>query len=242
MSYYGKQIGWIDCSINYGREHIKAFCEMAQPYHSVVDLGAGGGHDLLIAKQVNPAAILHAIDANEVYAQQLVERGLTVHVLNVEHDKLPFVDGSVDLIIANQFLEHTKEIFWIFHEMSRVLTIGGKLIIGVPNLVSLHNRILVLLGHPPTSLRTNSAHVRGFTRPDLLLFLKSIFPQGYALLDCRGSNFYPFPPVLATPLARLFPTMAWGLFFLFEKKRPYSGEFRLAPAQQELETNFFVGE
>ena len=39
---------------------------------------------------------------------------------NIERDDLPLADGQADLIIANQVLEHTKEIFWIFHEVSRL--------------------------------------------------------------------------------------------------------------------------
>lgn len=44
-----------------------------------------------------------------------------IHVANIERDSLPLADGQADLIIANQILEHTKEIFWIFHEVSRSL-------------------------------------------------------------------------------------------------------------------------
>ena len=33
----------------------------------------------------------------------------------------PFEDETVDILIVNQILEHCKEIFWIFHELTRVL-------------------------------------------------------------------------------------------------------------------------
>ena len=85
---------------------------------------------------------------------------------------------------------------------------GGKLIIGVPNLASLHNRILLCLGRQPSPIKTHSAHVRGYTKYDLLDFLQSCFPEGYALKDFKGSNFYPFPPVVAKPLAQILPNMA----------------------------------
>lgn len=83
--------------------------------------------------------------------------------------------------------------------------------------------------------------MRGYTKSDLLRFLESCFPGGYQLKKFGGSNFYPFPPVMARPLARLFPNMAWGIFFLFEKQREYKDEFLAFPIRERLETNFYVG-
>jgi predicted SAM-dependent methyltransferase len=66
--------------------------------------------------------------------EELKSLGVSVFALNIERDALPFEDGSVDIVIANQILEHTKELFWIFHQVSRVLPVGGQFIVGVPNL------------------------------------------------------------------------------------------------------------
>ncbi len=144
----------------------------------------------------------------------------------------------MDAVILNQVLEHTKEIFWIAHEATRVLKPGGSLIVGVPNLASLHNRALLLLGRQPTSIKTLSAHVRGFTKGDVLAFLEGVFPGGYSLEGFGGSNFYPLPGVLARPMARMFPGMAWGIFFRLVKRRPYQGEFLRYLERHPLETNF----
>ena len=54
-------------------------------------------------------------------------------------------------------------------------------------------------------------------------------------------NFYPFPPFIAKPLAYLFPTNAWVIFFLFEKKKEYTNEFLEFPKLNKLETNFYLG-
>jgi hypothetical protein len=83
-----------------------------------------------------------------------------------------------------------KELFWIAHQVSRVLRVGGSFVIGVPNLASLHNRVLLALGRQPTSIRSASAHVRGFTKPDLAAFLGDCFPGGYRLDGLAGGNFY----------------------------------------------------
>ena len=196
---------------------------------------------LKLAKEVTPDADLIAVEAYEPYAQELRSLGIEVFSANIEHDRLPFENNQCDLIIANQVLEHTKEIFWIFNEISRVLPVGGHLIIGVPNLASLHNRLLLLLGKQPSPIKTASAHIRGFTKGDILHFLESCFPGGYRMTAFGGSNFYPFPPVIAKPLAHLMPTMAWGIFLLFEKKRSYNRQFLDFPVHERLETNFYLG-
>lgn len=233
----------IDRSLNYGRKHIEAFLRLVGPnsLNVVLDIGAGRGSDLLLARSVNPSSKLHALEAYPEYRHELREKAITVHSGDAERDSLPFSDGAIDVVIANQILEHLKEIFWVLHEITRVVRVGGHVIIGVPNLASLHNRLLLLLGRQPTCIQNHSAHVRGFTKSDLLNLLEVCFPGGYRLLKFGGGNFYPFPPVAAKPLAALFPNMAWGIFFLLRKERSYGKEFLTHPIEQNLETNFFLG-
>lgn len=233
----------IDRSLNYGRHLISRFLSAAnhKPMKVVLDIGAGWGSDLLLARTHNPAAELHAIEVYPEYQEGLKQKGISVHPLNIERDKFPFSDESIDVVIANQILEHVKEIFWIFHEATRVLRIGGSLIIGVPNLASLHNRLLLALGKQPTCIQNHSAHVRGYTKSDLLKFLNLCFPNGYDLVKFGGSNFYPFPPLIAKPLASLFPNMAWGIFLMFRKEQTYKNEFIIHPIAHQLETNFYLG-
>jgi hypothetical protein len=112
--------------------------------------------------------------------------------------------------------------------------------IGVPNLASLHNRLLLAVGRQPTSIQSNSAHIRGYTRSDFVNLLRC-FSEGYKLQSWAGSNFYPLPRILARHASRIFPSMAWGIFMLFKKSRPYAKEFLDYPVSAQLETNFFLG-
>lgn len=232
----------IDRSLNYGRHVIRRFLKEIAPYEHVLDIGAGAGVDLGIAREICLAAKLSAVEVFPQSVALLRENSVDVYSLNIERGLLPFSEGVVDVVIANQILEHTKEVFWIFHEVSRILPMHGHFIVGVPNLAALHNRILLALGRQPSSIKTCSAHVRGFTRDDLLRFVEVCFPGGYQLVGFGGSNFYPFPPVLAVPLAQAFPTMSWGIFLLLKKIRDYSGEFLDYPDKESLETNFYRGE
>lgn len=104
----------------------------------VVDLGAGSGRDLSIVRRIQPNARLIAIEGGIEYAKALQGKADEVAVANIERDRLPMEDNQVDLIIANQILEHTKEIFWIFHEVTRALKQGGHFLFGVPNICSFH--------------------------------------------------------------------------------------------------------
>jgi SAM-dependent methyltransferase len=231
----------IDRRLNYGRQHINRFTKNLPEYAVVLDLGAGGGDDLLIARNNNASAQLHAVECYVPYQDNLRSKDITVHSLNIENEKLPFEDGSVDVIIANQILEHCKEIWWIMHEVSRVLKPGGYFITGVPNLASLHNRFLLALGRQPTAIQNNTAHVRGYTKRDLCRFVEGVSGNAYALEGFGGGNFYPFPPAIARPLAVVFPTFAWGIFFKFKKKKPAGNAFIEYPVKNQLETNFYLG-
>lgn len=172
--------------------------------------------------------------------EMLRKRGVLVHSCNIETESLPFADNSLDLILCSQVIEHTKELFWIFHELTRSLKIGGHLIIGVPNVASLHNRVCLLFGKHPTQAKACSAHIRCFSRNDFLLFLNECFPTGYQLERFSGSQFYPFPRAIARPLASAFPSLAFSIFFLLRKVREYDRSFLEYPVRARLETNYKI--
>ncbi|MEM6843531.1 MAG: class I SAM-dependent methyltransferase [Bacteroidota bacterium] len=231
----------INRELNYGRHHIRKFLEMSAPYQIVLDLGAGHGDDLQLAQKFDNNVKLHALESYPPYVEELQNKGISVFSANIERDTLPFDDESVDVIIMNQIMEHVKEVFWILHEVTRVLKVGGNFIVGVPNLAALHNRLLLLLGKQPSPLKNHSAHVRGYTKGDFHNLLNSGFPRGYLLKNFGGSNFYPFPPVVARPLAIVLPTMAWGIFMRWQKVNSYKYGFLDYPVKSKLETNFYLG-
>jgi len=231
----------IDRNLNYGRHHIENFCSDLTNVSNIVDLGAGKGTDLLNCKRQLNESELFGLEWDKENIETLLSNNISVFQADLEKEKLPFSSENVDLIIMNQIFEHLKEIFWVFHEVSRVLSVNGHMIIGFPNLASLHNRLLLLIGKQPTSMQTFSAHIRGATKNDFIKFLDLCFPSGFELIKHKGSNFYPFPPAVAKPAATIFPNMAYGTFLLLKKKKSYNDEFLKFPIDQKLETNFFTG-
>lgn len=235
----------IDRGLNYGRHLIADFSATALQglqNPKVLDLGAGSGTDLNLVRQAAPAAELHAIESWLPNIEALKKMNCQAHSLNLELDRFPFANETLDLVLANQVLEHTKEIFWISHEVSRTLKIGGHFLIGVPNLASFHNRGLLMLGRQPTAIQTASAHIRGFTKHDLLKYFGKCFPGGFALTAFGGSNFYPFPPAIAKTLAALWGGGAVSIFLLLKKTSAYHGSFIEYPVKERLETNYYLGQ
>ena len=152
----------VDKSLNYGREQIKELSQNLK-LDVILDLGAGKGKDLDNLKILFPRSRTLGLECYVENCKELIRKGHEVISVNVETSSLPLPEASVDLIIANQIFEHCKEIFWIFHEASRVLKPNGVFIVGVPNLASLHNRYLLLVGKQPTSIQLWSAHILRMT-------------------------------------------------------------------------------
>lgn len=231
----------MDHNETYGRHILKNTVKQIK-ISKCVDIGCGEGYDLSIVKQYHPDAELFGIDFISRNSEKLKSLGIKLIIMDIEKDKLPFQDESIDFVIANQILEHTKEIFWINHEIFRCLKVSGILYMGVPNLLSLHNRILMLLGYHPTSSKLLSAHVRVFSKRDVTQFYYLIGNSFCRLEHFYGSQFYPFPKAIARFFSKLFPTLAFGSFYVIRKINKYKGEFLEWPKYAQLETNYFTGQ
>lgn len=230
--------------LNYGRHIIKDWvCEYSSQLHSmtILDIGCGSGGDLLIIKNCldDKKYELFGIETDQNNIEKATHQGIAVLNVNIESDTIPAPDASFDIMIANQIMEHTKEIFWIFSEISRVLKSGGLLIVGIPNLASLHNRLLLLVGQQPTTIRLLGPHVRGITKPTFVEFVSA--GNYFVVEDFKGSNFYPFPQAIAKRLSRLLPSLSVSIFFKI-RRTDKEGTFIEMLRSRSFETPFFQGD
>lgn len=232
--------------LNYGREIIAGWTKEFslacndREVLNILDLGCGHGDDLAnIKKELGERKIrFFGIESYEPSQEDARRRGIEVANIDLERSVYPYPDDSMDVIIANQIIEHTKEIFWIFSECSRILRPEGVMIVGVPNLASLHNRMLLLSGDQPSSIELLGPHVRGITLPGFRRFIEA--DNIFKIESVKGSNFYPFPPLFSRYLSRLFPRFSVSLFVLIRKIHP-TRQFREILVTRFYQTNFFTG-
>jgi SAM-dependent methyltransferase len=141
----------------------------------------------------------------EVYEEPALaaeRRGLEVARVDLETSRFPWEDGSVDVVVCNQVLEHLKNVWLPMAEMHRVLRPGGHAILSVPNLASLHNRVLLALGRQPTSIRVLGPHVRGYAFPEFRDFVA--LGGAYEVECALSAGFYPLPAAWSRPLSSLW--------------------------------------
>jgi ubiquinone/menaquinone biosynthesis C-methylase UbiE len=231
--------------LNYGRDIIVSMATdhlvtIEGPVR-VLDVGFGHGADLLNIRQIDPEreVSLYGIDAYGPSVEDGAGKGIQASLLDVETERLPFDDQYFDIVVANQIIEHTKDIFWIFSEISRVVKPNGIVIVGVPNLAALHCRLLLLWGDQPSCIEMLGAHVRGITKD---AFERFITADGYfAVQEVKGTNFYPFPPLMAKVLSRALPTLSVCLIIRI-RRTPKPGTFIEVLETRFYETDYWKGE
>jgi arsenite methyltransferase len=103
-----------------------------QPGETVLDLGSGGGIDVLLsAKRVGPTGKAYGLDmtdemlalANENKRKASVEN---VEFLKGEIEHIPLPDNSVDVIISNCVINLSSDKDRVLREALRVLKPGGR--------------------------------------------------------------------------------------------------------------------
>jgi arsenite methyltransferase len=102
------------------------------PGEVVLDLGSGGGIDVLLAaKRVGPAGKAYGLDmTDEMLAlarENLEKSGLTnVEFLKGEIESIPLPDNSVDVVISNCVINLSADKSRVIAEAFRVLKPGGR--------------------------------------------------------------------------------------------------------------------
>ncbi len=110
------------------------------PGETVLDLGSGGGIDVLIsAKRVGPTGYAYGLDMTDemldlARANAAKSASTNVEFLKGEIESIPLPEASVDVIISNCVINLSTDKPAVLAEMFRVLRAGGR--IGVSDVVA----------------------------------------------------------------------------------------------------------
>src|SRR6266480_1657165 len=104
-----------------------------QEGETVLDLGSGGGIDVLLsARRVGATGKAYGLDMTDEMLALARENQCTAGVTNVEFlkgeiENIPLPDASVDVIISNCVINLSADKRRVLHETFRVLKPGGRL-------------------------------------------------------------------------------------------------------------------
>jgi len=104
-----------------------------EPGEDVLDLGSGAGTDSLVAAlMVGSAGSVTGIDMTQEMLENARKGAAALGLGNVtfvegEVERLPFADGSFDVVISNGVIDLVPDKDAVFGELFRVLAPGGRL-------------------------------------------------------------------------------------------------------------------
>ena len=163
---------------------------------------------------------------------QLRGLGAAVGIDLVVHDlcdpDIPLADGSFDLILFSEVIEHIpKHPGAILDEFNRLLKPGGILIVQTPNFANLSNRLHLLMGHnvqeeyPPPGDDFLPGHFREYCMNELLVLLAK---SGFDVVRAEYCTYWDRvdPRVAKQRLRgrflRVFPSLRSGITIVARRR------------------------
>ena len=142
------------------------------PGRRVLDLGCRDG---ALTETFSAGNEVVGVDADREALEEAAKLGIETHWADLDQP-LEFPDGSFDVLVAGELLEHLRDPERLVKEIRRVLRPGGTFVASVPNAYRLKGRLLFLLGRPPENDPTHlqmfraqevRALLAGFEQPEL---------------------------------------------------------------------------
>lgn len=181
---------------------------------SYLDLGCDDGHKTLQFNNKIETKNIYGIEIISGRARLAQKEGIKVFVCDLAKE-WPIKNNSMDVITANQVIEHVPNIDHFVSELKRVLKKGGYAVISTENGSSWHNIFASIMGWQIFSLTNVSEKQSGIGNPLALhqgeKFVtgswthKTIFNyQGlidlfilyrFKVIEIRGSGYHPFLPI-----------------------------------------------
>lgn len=144
-----------------------------------LDVGCGSGGNTKVLQDLGWDVT--GLEHSSAAAELATERGLAV--VRGDAQRLPFPDGSMDLVMSTDMWEHIEDDAQVAQETNRVLRSGGRALVAVPCSMKLWSGHDLALGH--------------FRRYEKAELAKLMEGAGLQVVDVRSWN------VLLRPVARM---------------------------------------
>lgn len=204
----------------------------------LLDIGCGAGVATRFIADCVEAGQAFGVDIAEPDAARAL--GIAASMCDLECDRLPFDDASVNAIHCGEVIEHLVDTDHLMEEIHRVLAPGGVCVLSTPNLAAWHNRIALAFGFQPflsqVSFRfapgrmpmspgEGGGHLRMFTRRAIVEFIQLhgfevLRQQGAGIFDLGTPQGSDVMKLLVAPFDRVFsamPSLASDILLAFRR-------------------------
>ncbi len=181
----------------------------------ILDVGCGNCY--MLFRLIDKYTELYGIDiapsrleeARKTVAQKYSDLPNRFYFYEGNLDKrMDFDSDFFDTIICIATLEHVYDVYLLIKEIHRILKPGGHVIVEVPNIAYLKNRIKLALGFLPVTsspynweeIGWDGGHIHYFTLKKLCELFKS---QGFKIIKKTGSGFL-------APIRNWWPSLLTG--------------------------------
>src|SRR5262249_22326239 len=130
----------------------------------LLDLGCGDGERTMQFARAAQAASVTGVEVTDEHAAEAHARGIEVVRADLS-ERLPMDDGSFDVVLSNQVIEHLADTDTFVAECKRLVRPGGLCVCSTENLASWHNVAALTLGWQPFSLTNVSSMRLGIGNP-----------------------------------------------------------------------------
>jgi ubiquinone/menaquinone biosynthesis C-methylase UbiE len=124
----------------------------------ILDIGCGDGAITMMFKEKLGAKMVAGVDIAKDAITEAIGKGIDGHVVNLDSDKLPFDENSLDFIYCGEVIEHLFDPDNMLDEVFRVLKPNGLLLLTTPNIASWYDRLSLLFGYQPISVSAILRH------------------------------------------------------------------------------------